>query len=39
MKMPLAQYVTDIAAAYLMLPVITTGIGIARRHQGRVTNG
>ena len=39
MKMPLAQYATDIAAAYLMLPVITTGIGIARGDHGRASSG
>ena len=29
MKMPPAQYAADIGAAYLMVPVITTGIGAA----------
>ena len=29
MKMPLARYLTDIGLAYLMLPVITAGLGAA----------
>ncbi|MBI1763459.1 MAG: hypothetical protein HYR56_18695 [Acidobacteria bacterium] len=29
MKMPLAQYMMDIGLTYLMIPAITTGLGVA----------
>lgn len=29
MKMPLARYVSEIGPAYLILPLITTGLGVA----------
>ena len=31
MKMTLPQYAADIGSAYLMIPVVTTGLGLARR--------
>ena len=32
MKMSLYQYVTEIAGAYLMIPVMTVGLGAAAAH-------
>jgi hypothetical protein len=34
MKMSLAQYAEDIGAAYLMVPIITTGLGAAAASSG-----
>ena len=39
MKMPLGQYLLEIGTAYLMLPVITIGIGVARLDQRRAEHG
>lgn len=39
MKMPLGQYLLEIGTAYLMLPVITIGIGVPRLDQCRAEHG
>ena len=36
LKMPLWDYVTDIAVTYLMIPVITTGFGYLMEQRARI---
>ena len=39
MQMSLVQYAADIGTAYLMVPVITTGLGVAARAAARARAG
>jgi hypothetical protein len=39
MQMSLVEYTGDIGLTYLIIPIVTTGIGVARGQNGRGHNG